>query len=246
MISARLVAAAAILAGLLTPALPVHATRHVNRCPATTREPAFYAPGHGRTVALTFDDGPGPSTKRILGILASHHVPATFFNIGDQIADRRAEVRAEVNQGEAVGNHTWDHHKLSSMTESAQAREIDREAAAQETATGLPPCIFRPPYGAYDKATLRLAASRHQAVWLWSVDPQDWKANGSASIAWIRRIISGAEAGGSQRHPVVLLHNTAGGNPATVAALPAIIHFYRSHGYRFVQLFDPKLEAITG
>ena len=42
--------------------------------------------------------------------------------------------------------------------------------------------------------------------------------------------------GGALRHPVVLMHNQPTGNPATVAALPVIIRFFRSHGYRFVRL----------
>lgn len=230
----------------MTPAAHLSAAPSATRCPAAPHHPLFDAPGAGRTVALTFDDGPGPSTKQILDILVAHHVRATFFNIGNQIRGQRRLVRAEVNKGEAVGNHTWDHALLTPLHEAAQGREIDRESAAQQRATGLPACVFRPPYGAYDEATLRLAASRHLAVWLWTVDPEDWKAHGSASQVWVNRIAARVVVGESQRHPVVLLHNTAGGNPATVAALPAIIHSYRSHGYRFVPLFDPKLEAVTG
>jgi peptidoglycan-N-acetylglucosamine deacetylase len=75
------------------------------------------------------------------------------------------------------------------------------------------------------------------SVWVWSVDTQDWMARGSGSSFWISRIIRLAEReGGALRHPVVLMHNQPAGNPATVAALPVIIRFFRSHGYRFVRL----------
>jgi len=74
-------------------------------------------------------------------------------------------------------------------------------------------------------------------VWYWSVDPEDWKADGSADTYWVNRIVSRAEAGGRMSHPVILMHNQVGGNPATVAALPRIIRFYKSHGYRFVDLY---------
>jgi Polysaccharide deacetylase len=51
-------------------------------CPAAPYGAQSAAPGSGKTVALTFDDGPGASTASILSILAQYSVPATFFNIG--------------------------------------------------------------------------------------------------------------------------------------------------------------------
>jgi peptidoglycan/xylan/chitin deacetylase (PgdA/CDA1 family) len=74
-------------------------------------------------------------------------------------------------------------------------------------------------------------------VWLWSAGTQDWMTADSGSAYWVHRIIRFAEAeGGALRHPIVLMHNQPAGNPATVAALPVIIRFFRSHGYRFVRL----------
>ena len=108
-------------------------------------------------------------------------------------------------------------------------------AAASLTRTA--PCAFRPPYGNYHSATLRLARHRRMGVWLWSVDTQDWMAEGSGTAYWVHLIIRPAEAGGGAlRHQIVLMHNQPTGNPATVSALPAIIWFFRSRGYRFVAL----------
>jgi peptidoglycan/xylan/chitin deacetylase (PgdA/CDA1 family) len=109
--------------------------------------------------------------------------------------------------------------------------------AKLKAVAGVKACVFRPPYGDYDSTTLRLAQQRRMSVWLWSVDTQDWMARGSGSSYWVHRIIRLAEQEGrALRHPVVLMHNQAAGNPATVAALPVIIRFFRSHGYRFVRL----------
>jgi hypothetical protein len=74
-------------------------------------------------------------------------------------------------------------------------------------------------------------------VWNWSVDTEDWKAAGSGAAYWVDRIKRRATAGGSQAHPVILMHNQPGGNPATVAALPGIISYYRVHRYAFVDLY---------
>ena len=196
----------------------------------------YYAPGTGNTVALTFDDGPGPTTMPILSILQTARVTATFFNLGLNSAVRPREVRAEATVGAALGNHTWDHPQLPTLSSSAQAAEMDRASAEQVTLVGRPPCLFRPPYGAYTSTTLALAQQRRMAVWNWSVDTEDWKAGSSTSASWVERIISRAEAGGSQQHPVVLMHNFPAGLPATLAALPTIIAYYRARGYTFIDL----------
>jgi len=206
-------------------------------CPPAPYGARFYAPGSSKTVALTFDDGPGKSTAAILAILARYRVPATFFNIGVNMASRPSLVRTEVKDGYAMGNHTWNHPDMDLLPAAGQAAEMDRASAEQRSITGTVPCAFRPPYGDYDSTTLRLAQQRRMGVWLWSVDPQDWMADGSGSAYWVHRIIRLAEQeGGALRHPIVIMHNQPIGNPATVSALPTIIQFFRSHGYRFVVL----------
>ena len=206
-------------------------------CPAAPYGPRLYAPGSSKTVALTFDDGPGRSTAAILAILARYQVTATFFNIGVAMATRPWLVREEVKGGYAMGDHTWNHPDMVWLSAAQQAAEMDRMSAGLRAAAGVRPCAFRPPYGNYNSVTLRLAQQRRMGVWLWSVDTQDWMARGSGSAYWVNRIIRLAEReGGALRHPIVLMHNQPNGNPATVAALPVIIQFFRSHGYRFVKL----------
>jgi peptidoglycan/xylan/chitin deacetylase (PgdA/CDA1 family) len=207
------------------------------RCPRASYGPHFYAPGRRRTVALSFDDGPGRSTARILLILRKYRVPATFFNIGENEAVRRKLVLEEYKDGFALGNHTWNHPDMTRLSASEQAAEMDRTIAETRSIARVAPCAYRPPYGTYNATTLRLAQHRRMAVWLWSVDTEDWKADGSGSSFWVHRIIRLAEAEGrALSHPVVLMHNQPDGNPATVSALPRIIHFFRVHDYRFVKL----------
>jgi peptidoglycan/xylan/chitin deacetylase (PgdA/CDA1 family) len=188
-------------------------------------------------VALTFDDGPGKTTAQVLDILRKYRVPATFFNIGVNEAGNKDLVRKAAKDGEVLGNHTWNHPNMVTLSAGQQAVQLDLTSNEQQSIVGSRPCVFRPPYGDYDATTLRLAQHRRMGVWLWSVDTEDWKANGSGSAFWVDRIIRLAEAeGGALRHPVVLMHNQPIGNPATVSALPTIIHFFRVHGYHFVRL----------
>jgi len=206
-------------------------------CPLPPTSPQFYAPGTGKTVALTFDDGPGASTAQIRSILRDYGVTATFFNLGQNAAARPDQVQAEARASYMLGNHTWDHPDLTTLSPAGQAAEMDRASAEQKILVGAGPCAFRPPYGSYNATTLALTRQRRMTVWLWSVDTEDWKANGSASSYWVNRIIRLAEQeGGVLRNPVVLMHNQPAGNPATVLALPTIIKYFRSHGYRFVDL----------
>ena len=205
-------------------------------CPPAPYGARKYAPGRSKTVALTFDDGPGRSTAAILAILARYRVPATFFNIGAAMAERPRLVREEVKEGFATGNHTWDHPHMTTLSAARQASELGQASAEQRSIAGTVPCAFRPPYGNYDAMTLKLAQQRQMGVWLWSVDTLDWMANGSGASVWVQRIIRLAEQGGALAHPILLMHDERKGNPATVKALPAIIQFFRARGYTFVAL----------
>jgi peptidoglycan/xylan/chitin deacetylase (PgdA/CDA1 family) len=206
-------------------------------CPAAPYGARRSAPGTGKTVALTFDDGPGASTGRIVSVLRKQGVTATFFNLGQNMAAAPGRVRSEALAGYFFGNHTWDHQWMSQLTATRQAREMDQASAEQKRLVGAGLCAFRPPGGYYNSTTLRLAQQRKMKFWTWSVDTEDWKAQGSPSQYWVNRIIRLAEQQGKVlRHPVVLMHNQPAGNPATAAALPAIIRFFRGHGYKFVDL----------
>jgi peptidoglycan/xylan/chitin deacetylase (PgdA/CDA1 family) len=236
------------LAGLTI--LPVQPAGAATACPPAGYGIHRFAPAvTAKTVALTFDDGPGRDTGRIMSILATNHVTATFFNLGANEAHLPSTVHSEESYGFALGDHTWDHTSLPILSRTAQASEMDRERTEQAGITGAVPCLFRPPYGNYNSDTLELARNRGMWVWNWSVDTEDWKAAGSGDPYWVDRIRSRAVAGGRQAHPVILMHNQPGGNPATVAALPAIISYYRSHGYTFVDLYahgkPPSVTAIS-
>jgi hypothetical protein len=164
-------------------------------------------------------------------------VPATFFNIGQNMAASPSLVRTEAQDGYMVGNHTWDHPDMTTLSASAQGAEMDRASAELHSITGTWPCAFRPPYGSYNSTTESLAQQRRMKFWTWSVDTEDWKAAGSSSSYWVNRIVSLAESeGGALQHPVVLMHNAPSGDPATALALPTIIKYFRDRGYTFVDL----------
>ena len=68
-----------------------------------------------KCVALTFDDGPGPYTNKLLNILKSNHAPATFFVLGESVQLYPADLRREAELGMEIGTHTWDHRDLTKL-----------------------------------------------------------------------------------------------------------------------------------
>ena len=207
-------------------------------CPSPSVGAIYAAPGTAaRTVALTFDDGPGPSTGQILSILNRVGVRATFFNIGVNETRWPQDLRAEASEGFLIGDHTWSHPVLTSLSSSQQLAQLSAVATEQRSLVGSSPCSFRPPYGDLDAVTSSVASSLSMSTWMWSVDTEDWKAEGAAGSYWVNRIVSLAESeGGAQSHPVVLMHNQSIPMPATIAALPTIIEYFQSRHYRFVDL----------
>ena len=172
-------------------------------------------------VTLSFDDGPDPgSTPRLLAALRRTGLHATFFDVGQRVAEYPKLARQTVQYGNAVEDHTWDHRSLtgaSTRTRALTARqvtaELDRAKGAIILATGQRPQFLRPPYGDTDAAVQRLAGQLGLIEVGWTVDSNDYTEIGT------RRLIANVlqvRAGG-----VVIMHDS-GRLPNTIAAIPAI------------------------
>ena len=221
------------------PASSVASTRS-SSCPPVTYGVLNSAPlvrGSAKTVALTFDDGPGRSTRAIIKILRSFHVRATFFNIGWSIHSFPSDVKMEATDGFLLGDHTNSHPDMKTLSRSAQASEVVQVMVDQHELTATMPCVFRPPYGDFNAITRSVVNEHGMSLWMWSGSGDDWQADGSDSTYWIHRIESSVINGSrGVSHPVVLLHNQMIAMPATVAALPDIIRSFKRRGYTFVDL----------
>ena len=219
-------------------------TQHKCSAPATgvvRTAPAVrdQADTSSRTVALTFDDGPGPATPHVLDVLQRAGVHATFFVIGQDAAANPEMLRRIVAGGHVLGDHTWSHHIPKASTgwkANKLAREIVRTRRVILDATGLQPCLFRPAGGIVKGAESVTRAAGLSMV-LWSVDTRDWSVPSKDDNKKFASVIrKRAALGLTQEHPVILLHDGGGNREATVAALQEIINDYRAHGYRFVTL----------
>ncbi len=190
--------------------------------------------GRAREVALTFDDGPSIYTPQILRVLAQWHVPATFFLIGREAKAYPQFVRAEVQGGNEVGDHTETHAAMTALgAASQQAQVVD--AASAITAAGAPfPHIWRPPYGLYNSTTISILRSLHMLIVMWTVDTSDYARPGVSRIEYTA--LSGARPGA-----IILMHDGGGNRAETVAALPRIISGLTRRGFKLVTV--PQLLA---
>jgi peptidoglycan/xylan/chitin deacetylase (PgdA/CDA1 family) len=186
-----------------------------------------------REIALTFDDGPGPYTLGVVRVLRHLHAPATFFQVGmteHYFTDAEAaELRDPLF---VIGDHTQTHARLDQLTPAAQAAEIDEDAAVLR-ASGVPqPKLFRPPYGAFDAATLSALRARGMTMVMWSVDSRDYTRPGVDAI--VTNVLGAVKPGA-----IVLMHDAGGDRSQTIAALPRIVAGLRERHYKLVTV--PKL-----
>jgi peptidoglycan-N-acetylglucosamine deacetylase len=220
---------------VLAPATPTLLRLHtpvLTGCVASGPSEVFQGPANQREIALTFDDGPwnDPPTADFLSMLEREHVPATFFEIGDQLGtyDRTGALqRRMLADGDMIGDHTWTHPIMTSLRKSAQRAELAQTIDAIRHDTGFTPCLWRPPYGAVNGPLLSLARSLGLLTIMWDVDPSDWKLPGVGAI--YSNVIDHAHNGA-----IVIQHFGGGPRYQTLAAVPKEISTLRARGYRFV------------
>ncbi|HKR81633.1 MAG TPA: polysaccharide deacetylase family protein [Candidatus Saccharimonadales bacterium] len=174
-------------------------------------------------INISFDDGPNPvTTPQILTILEQNHVRANFFVVGLRAAAMPQILQREYQDGHEIGNHSWSHPDLTTLSrEQVQAQVLQTQAAV--VAAGVPaPRLFRPPYGAMNPM---VKSQIHMTLAMWNVDPEDWGSKDPAKLA--ERVIATAKPGG-----VIDMHDI---DAATVTALPAILQNLKER-FQFVTM----------
>jgi peptidoglycan/xylan/chitin deacetylase (PgdA/CDA1 family) len=208
--------------------------------------PAFYtyqAPGGQGTagqkvVALTFDDGPGPFTPQVLSVLQRYHVPATFFEIGDEVIRYPQYTQMLAAAGYPVEDHTWSHPDLTTIPVAGFVQQIDQTQNVIRSLTGRAPSCVRPPYDAFNSTVLGQIAARGLTTMSYSVDPKDYTLPGTAAI--VQNVVGATFPGA-----VVGMHDGGGNRAQTVAALPQIITELEAKGYGFVSICGPSAARAT-
>jgi peptidoglycan/xylan/chitin deacetylase (PgdA/CDA1 family) len=207
-------------------------------------------PDDSGAVALTFDDGPSPEhTPKILTLLDSARIKATFFVIGRKAEAHPQIIRAIKARGHAIGLHSYAHHRLFSLRSLRYVRaDLERGRKAIEAITGEPPILFRPPIGHMSPRIAKAVDELGLVVVGWSIRALDGIA-GARPTEVAERVASRLEPGA-----IVLLHDAAERDdrtPASVEALPAILEAMKREGLKGVRvdawaLADEAEEARGG
>jgi peptidoglycan-N-acetylglucosamine deacetylase len=189
----------------------------------------------GRLAALTFDDGPDPvHTPRVLEVLASEGIQASFFLIGRRAAAAPEIARRIAALGHDVGNHTWSHRSLWLCGPRLTEREIVQGHDAVAAAAGSAPRFFRAPWGMTNLAVFPVLKRLGTPCVFWTVQPEGRRPVEPARQ--LARVAARAKPGA-----IVDLHDAdgvPGAGGRLVQALPAVIGALRERGYTLVPLRD--------
>lgn len=184
----------------------------------------------GRSIALTFDDGPSPRyTTLLLDLLARYDIKATFFVVGIFAHDNPELIDRMIRQGHEVGTHSFAHSNGLFLAPHAQKGDFLKTMKTLNS-LGIEPVWCRPPWGHFN---LYMCAKMKQfglRPFLWNVMAQDWKA--AETVDDIERKLMARVS----RNSVVCLHDGRGRNDAprrTIAALERVIPQWIEQGYIF-------------
>jgi membrane peptidoglycan carboxypeptidase len=198
------------------------------RAPAAAvgARPVLHTGRGGKTVALTFDDGPAEHTAAVLDLLRQYTVRATFCVLGEAVAADPAQLRRIVADGHALCNHSTHHDELGrASADRIRADIATTDAAIAAAAPGATVTYFRAPYGDWG-VSAKVAQDLGHTPLGWTVDPDDWTAPGVQEI--VARVERQLRPGG-----IVLVHDGGGNRRQTVEAMRILIPRLLAAGWTF-------------
>lgn len=176
-------------------------------------------------IALTFDDGPSKYTDSILKLLKKYNARATFFIIGNKVSLYQDTLRTMVENGNEIGNHSYDHKWLTKVTDDELVNQINTTQNLVKETTGMTPKLFRPTYGSINH---HLREKISLDIIMWTLDTSDWKTSNPKKIAqYTLNTI--------KKNDIVLMHDT---HKQTYEALKIILPELKKKGYQFVTVSE--------
>ena len=185
---------------------------HVAKTTTPARPVSLSAPG---SIAITFDDGPGGHTARLLDELRKYDVKVTFFVLG-QLANSRPDLILRMrDEGHEIANHTYSHKYLSKFSEQVRQEELATTSDILERITGTRPTLMRTPGGYRSAAVFQTVKEQGMAAVFWDIDPADWKYRNADYVCQF--LLNRAQAG-----KIILLHDIHKTTATLYPALPIL------------------------
>lgn len=184
-------------------------------------------------IALTYDDGPSKYTQEILDLLKENNSAATFFVLGSLAVKHEEAVVKMVDNGNQIGNHTYDHKRLTTLNDEEIYDQINKTDNLIYDMTLCRPFVMRPPYGSTSEV---LAEKIQKPIINWSIDTRDWESRNAEQIAEI--ILENVKDG-----DIILMHDIYESSlEASKIVIPELI----KRGYQLVTISElsEKREVI--
>lgn len=180
-------------------------------------------------IAITLDGMWGAEyTEDILQVLHEHDVEITFFFGGNWLEDYPELAKKIAEEGHEIGNHTYSHPHLNSLSKSEIEEELIRNQKLIESLVGRQPKVFRPPFGEYSNKVINVAKELGFQTIQWSIDSLDWKDPGNEVI--VNRVLDKVSPG-----DIILMHNNAAD---IVEALEVLVPKLKEKGYEIVKISE--------
>jgi peptidoglycan/xylan/chitin deacetylase (PgdA/CDA1 family) len=158
-------------------------------------------------VALTYDDGPGPSTRAVLDLLELHGARATFFLVGTETERDPDLARAVAAAGHEIGSHSMHHLDHEQVEPPVAVADVLEGAEAVAGAVGFEPALYRAPYGHFTPETVAAAQTRGWTCVHWSALGDDWEEGVTGRVV-ADRVLPDLVPGA-----IVLLHDSRRAKP---------------------------------
>ena len=181
-----------------------------------------------KLIALTFDDGPGEYTERLMDILSDYGAKATFFVLGNCIENKENILKRMADEGHEIGNHTFSHRPLTYMTEDEVIAEIADTTEKISSACSFSPSFVRAPYGDVNESVQNIGKRLNVAFAGWAVDTVDWNTKDADKVC--DAIVSGANEG-----DIILCHDV---HKSTVDAIEKALPILLEKEFSLVTLTD--------
>lgn len=179
------------------------------------------------TIALTFDDGPSKYTKKIIELLKKHEAVGTFFVIGNKVDIYRETITLMHQNGNEIGNHSYDHKWLTRLTDKEFYDQINKTQNLVKNITGFTPKLLRPTYGSINN---RIRKNTNLDIVMWDVDTNDWRTKNYKNIA--TKALYSIKDG-----DIILMHDIY---ERTYKALELMIPKLKEQGFQFVTVSELK------
>jgi len=186
----------------------------------------FYWNTSNNKILLTFDDGPTKeATEIILSILAQFGIKAAFFCVGNNVERNSSKAKEILNEGHLIGNHTFNHKRLTKLSNEETVEEIDSFNNLLREKFNYDVKYFRPPYGRFTISTQGILKEKDMKCIMWSLLTEDYKNDFETVKFAVKNYL--------KKNSIIVLHDSIKSKDIIKDSINFIVDEALSKGYTF-------------